>query len=542
MASTIEDEIEELKRKIALLDGDNKAYSESSQWSIRQNRNHIAQLRAENKSLRNKLAKKLTADDDVISDAFTAHGLKPPADLRGLTGEMALTKFDQMVCDLIKRFNSLEHTSKGKQQTLQSMEAQLLQMQAEAGAIAATPAGNSQEATELRQMENRLNKAVIKCNEARHIQKTYKAILQKLDEERLNFDNEIDDLQKAIKIRCKELLDLETMYNDAIHARELAKLELVKQEQSMTESRREREKVLAEHRKQAEEKKDFQDKVERRLRRMSLHQGSQEHLASIEDGKEDQDAKISSYEEALGKIKDATGVSEIEEVVERFLNQGNTRKHLQQLKEENTGQLARLREEKEKLQAQFEDMKYSGEAKMSSGQRMLEEFQTHLEEAQNKKKESQDKADRAARLVVQVKNGIEHLSAKLQHIKLPQTHMLKPKMELGSEEYILEQLSVAEQKMVNLAEELASRDLDTIKKEMEDREFHRTIESGTAENVRIAVPKAQSKSVFYDDDSGSDEDVLTREAMKKNTQALVDSKTKKKNDDEEEVGTKKRKR
>lgn len=88
-------------------------------------------------------------------------------------------------------------------------------------------------------------------------------------------------------------------------------------------------------------------------------------MASIEDGKEDQDAKISSYEEALGKIKDATGVSEIEEVVERFLNQGNTKKHLQQLKEENTGQLARLREEKEKLQAQFEDMKYSGEAKMS---------------------------------------------------------------------------------------------------------------------------------------------------------------------------------
>ena len=88
------------------------------------------------------------------------------------------------------------------------------------------------------------------------------------------------------------------------------------------------------------------------------------------------------------------------------------------------------------------------------------------------------------------------------------------------------------------------------------------MESGTAENIRIAVPKAQSKSVFYgeykyseavkqtdstvppikDDDSGSDEDVMTREAMKKNTQALVDAKTKKKPDDEEETGTKKRKR
>ena len=79
-----------------------------------------------------------------------------------------------------------------------------------------------------------------------------------------------------------------------------------------------------------------------------------------------QEAKISSYEEALAKIKDATGVSNIQEVVDRFLNQGNTKKHLEQLQEENTHQLACLKEDKEKLQAQFEDMKYSGEAKMST--------------------------------------------------------------------------------------------------------------------------------------------------------------------------------
>ena len=41
--------------------------------------------------------------------------------------------------------------------------------------------------------------------------------------------------------------------------------ELSRQEQSMAESRREREKVLAEYRKQAEEKKDFAERVERRV-------------------------------------------------------------------------------------------------------------------------------------------------------------------------------------------------------------------------------------------------------------------------------------
>ena len=130
-----------------------------------------------------------------------------------------------------------------------------------------------------------------------------------------------------------------------------------------------------------------------------------------ETTQEVQEAKISSYEEALAKIKDATGVSDIQEVVDRFLNQGETKTHLEQLKEENSRQLARLKEDREKMRAQFEDMKYSGEAKMSTyvclphacwlvdggcryiylefihyprGQRMLEEFETHLNEAKSK--------------------------------------------------------------------------------------------------------------------------------------------------------------
>ena len=60
-------------------------------------------------------------------------------------------------------------------------------------------------------------------------------------------------------------------------------------------------------------------------------------------------------------------------------------------------------------------------------------------------------------------------------------HVLKPKLSPDSEEYVLEQLSVAEQKLVGVAEELASRDQDTIRKEMEDEEVRR---EGEGEEVR----------------------------------------------------------
>lgn len=41
---------------------------------------------------------------------------------------------------------------------------------------------------------------------------------------------------------------------------------------------------------------------------------------AMDDGG-DQEERIVSYEEALAKIKDTTGVSDIQEVVDRFLNQ-----------------------------------------------------------------------------------------------------------------------------------------------------------------------------------------------------------------------------
>ena len=55
----------------------------------------------------------------------------------------------------------------------------------------------------------------------------------------------------------------------------------------------------------------------------------------------------------------------VQEVVGRFENQGETRRQLEEMKTQNEKHIARLREESEKLQSEFEEMKYTGEAKLS---------------------------------------------------------------------------------------------------------------------------------------------------------------------------------
>ena len=118
----------------------------------------------------------------MVTDVFDAHNNTTPAELHGLTGEAALRKFDQTICEMIKKRNALQHVKRSREQTLSHLEMQMSHMDMEEEMILSTPAGDSEEAKQLRQLENRLDKAVIKNNEASHIRKTYEIILQKLQE------------------------------------------------------------------------------------------------------------------------------------------------------------------------------------------------------------------------------------------------------------------------------------------------------------------------------------------------------------------------
>ena len=97
-----------------------------------------------------------------------------------------MRKFDQSVCELIKRRNSLQHEARAKQQTLEQLLRQLAHMGEEAAAISSTPARESEGAKKLRELENRLDRAIIQCNEAAHVRKIYQRILEKMLEVQAN--------------------------------------------------------------------------------------------------------------------------------------------------------------------------------------------------------------------------------------------------------------------------------------------------------------------------------------------------------------------
>ena len=124
------------------------------------------------------------------------------------------------------------------------------------------------------------------------------------------------------------------------------------------------------------------------------------------------------YEETMRLIKEATGVSDINEVIAKFQSQGDTHSHLTQLQKSNEARIEDLKAKKAKVFAEFEELKFTGEAKHSHSLRMLEEFETHLKDSQMRADEAKQKFEKASKILANAKSGIQHLADKLESVRL----------------------------------------------------------------------------------------------------------------------------
>ena len=107
------------------------------------------------------------------------------------------------------RRNTLRHEATQKERRLEELRKQLHELELEEVHQEKNSGGGSAEMQKLRTLENRLDKATIKFNEAQHIGKTYKQIIRKLEQDRLHFDNNISDLEKTLAQRKEELVRVE---------------------------------------------------------------------------------------------------------------------------------------------------------------------------------------------------------------------------------------------------------------------------------------------------------------------------------------------
>lgn len=169
-----------------------------------------------------------------------------------------------------KQHDELNHSVKSATGTLEKLKDEVSDLELESRR---PNLEDSPQTRKIRTLENRLDKAMIKYNEAESIKKTYEQIAKRLREERVGFDNQLAAIERTLAAKNHDCEELMLLAGDATHAKELTFKDLDRMRSLYDEDRRKRQKELK------EKEQVMQVKIDMHERLMSRDQQAQELIA-----------------------------------------------------------------------------------------------------------------------------------------------------------------------------------------------------------------------------------------------------------------------
>jgi len=513
-AMSPEEQLEDLQRRFTLLEGERKATYETAKLNIQQNKEIIKQMKEENKMLRTQIA--------------TLRNEKPQSVDKQLDQKM------NEVQTLQRRYDALKADNIKKSNNLSDLDGKLSELRTDA-ALPTTEA--SPEMRQIRVLENRLDKAMIKYNEAQSIRKTYEQIVKRLKEERIGFDNQLAAIERTLKAKERDYEELLLLSHDAYHAKEMAQAELHRFEQGVMEERNQRDKEVQEKKVLVQQRVEMNQRLEQRERMLKkqqdLDRAGERQLKEMStaadpssgisnDFAQEEKLKIADYEEAFHRIKEATGVSDVNEVIQKFLTQEDTHKNLTSLTKENQSRIDQLLEERRKLRLQVEELKFSSGGNVGRRQ-VIDDFETHLTEATEKFERNRGKFERMAKMLINMKAGIGHLAEKLNIINLEGG---EAPIEMSDEtvEEVLQQCELKLSKLMSRTRDLDDPDGRGRAVKMDDDRYEEKLLAKSSSDVRVKLTDQEQDADDDDDDfeEEMDEDVWNRKHVKYNSEQIME--------------------
>lgn len=472
---TINDQMEELRERMRLLQGDRKVNIDILEANKNANKEEIKRLREENKELRVKAAQLQRASDMEETGQEVRHVEKEVERLR-------------------KQYDDLRSKSSRCRVELDALLDTVKDLELDSK----RPHMEDNEYTRrIRALENKLDKAMIKFNEAQSIRKTYEQIVRRLKEERVGFDNQLAAIERTLGAKQRDYEELLLLQGDANHARETAIGELDRVRAGYQEERLKRERELrnthqmVQSRRQIIERMKHRDKMRKQLagqedfdaKTQTMINSATQKLLTNE--RLDARSKIDIFENAFRKIKEATGVSDVNEVILKIVSQESSTENLITLTRENQSKIESLNEQKRKLKVRVEEIKYSG---VGGGHRrkMVDDHEDQLANSSARLERSRLKYERLCKALVAMKAGVGHLQEKMEVVR---DDVGGKKIEL-SDETVAEVLRECELALVAVSKRIKAAD-----------------EERKRANLFSSAPKKQIAQQMHSPGADSDEDM-----------------------------------
>merc|ERR1719453_1585111 len=399
--STLEGELDELQRRYRMMEADRKLYADEVQNVVRKQKAQIEKLKRENAQLKGELTLQQRASS--VGD--------------GSVASVKMTRMQDATDQITRAIEVEKRRSEELDSRTRVVREGILAERRDMGGNNAPQEQNQAIGKQVKVLEHRLHRALVKFNEAIAANKDLREEIDNLRRERVVFDGIYKKLQHELAEKKKRMAEIIEVANVAYEQRDRAqteigqlKLQAEKEQQEFENEWKELGRKLEEDRKRqdflARERQkmmdggqrgemSIEDEQELKKRVTKGHWGLAKDKASIHAGME----KVQSYEEAFTQIQRATQISDIDTLVRQFIeNEDQNFKMFNYLNE--------LNQESEKFRGQ-------DKGAASQRKRLIKDLQERTVDVENKTVQFEEAYKTLSTSIGAIARSIEGLSSKL---------------------------------------------------------------------------------------------------------------------------------
>ena len=338
-------EFAQLQREYRHMELNRKSYADESYGVLRKQQATISKLKKDNERLKAELGA------ETRTSTTGANGMDEARRTARLMED--LEKYERNVDDETRKLEQLDVTVGSTRDSMNKLRREM-------GGVNAARENNFMVAKQVKILENRLDQALVKFNQSLAQNKHLREDIDDLRRERVVFDSIYRKLEKELGDKKKQMANVIEISNNAYEHRDNYQLEIAAIEQANRREQDEFESQMVELGRILETELKPPPAPERartagspgRKRRSSAEELERER-EEIARGEE----RVQNFEEAFNRIKAATGIEEIDELVRLFVKNEDQNFSLFNYVTEQTNEIEKLQEAISTLQE--EEAKYA---------------------------------------------------------------------------------------------------------------------------------------------------------------------------------------
>ncbi|XP_048260073.1 nuclease SbcCD subunit C [Bombus terrestris] len=368
----------------------------------------------------------------------------------------------------------------------------------------------------------------IKANIARM---KYRSMCSDLKQKSVLYASSLKSLEDEIKEQENEMKRLEKAKEEAITLKDNMQETLIKEEIEVTNCSKERHAVLEEYRQRVLERKTELERLEKMIfhsrPRDDFDTRGESHVQHAEDITKDE---VTRLEETFAKLRSATGVSRSEDVLNRFLGQRATKDNLQKMRLATEQEKMDLEKQRLQLIDEMEMRKFSETKDAEQNAEETEKLNRRIDQQRSRRLKADARRQKVEDLLRAITMTLRNVCNKFRDIidTLPK--------ESSEIQQPLQLLDLINEELTNTIETFGGQDkyLQVLQEISIDKLETVSITTNSVEGKAARIdggplfprfPSAMTPATLLSED---EEDIPTRNTLKKQAQQLVDIKSRRK--------------